>query len=128
MKWFLVSVGVVIAAFIFLITATWASLDSSKLTPSVLAGKQVWQSNGCVDSHTLYGNGAYLASDLTRVASRRGQEWLVDYFKERPVMPPSRTKRHPGLRWWEAENLYEFLRFAEAASGGKWPPKPAELR
>ena len=42
------------------------------LTPQVVAGKHVWHRKDCINCHTLLGEGAYYAPDLTKIAQLRG--------------------------------------------------------
>ena len=39
-------------------------------------GKQVWQDNGCVVCHSIYGLGGHLGPDLTNVYSRMGSAYI----------------------------------------------------
>ncbi|MEP7326318.1 MAG: c-type cytochrome, partial [Gemmatimonadota bacterium] len=45
---------------------------SDQITPSVIAGKHVWHRKNCINCHTLLGEGAYYAPDLTKIAEQRG--------------------------------------------------------
>ena len=44
------------------------------LTDSAKRGKHLWESNNCMGCHTLMGEGAYYAPELTKVYDRRGPE------------------------------------------------------
>ena len=39
-------------------------------------GKQVWQDNGCIVCHSIYGLGGHLGPDLTNVYSRMGGTYV----------------------------------------------------
>ena len=43
------------------------------LTSQVVAGKHVWHRKDCINCHTLLGEGAYYAPDLTKIAQLRGE-------------------------------------------------------
>lgn len=45
-----------------------------------LYGKQVFQSYNCMDCHTIVGNGAYFAPDLTKIYEQVGPAWLMAYL------------------------------------------------
>lgn len=47
---------------------------------SALKGKQVFQSYNCMDCHTIVGNGAYFAPDLTKIYDSSGPAWLRAYL------------------------------------------------
>ena len=38
---------------------------AENITPAVARGKNVWHKNNCINCHTLFGEGAYYAPDLT---------------------------------------------------------------
>ena len=46
--------------------------NADKITPEVIAGKHVWHKNNCINCHTLMGEGAYYAPDLTKITAHRG--------------------------------------------------------
>ena len=50
--------------------------NEQEMTPEVLAGKAVWHRYNCTNCHTLLGEGAYYAPDLTKIAAQRGREYL----------------------------------------------------
>lgn len=43
---------------------------SENLTAEVVRGKEIWESNNCMGCHTLLGEGAYYAPELTKVVDR----------------------------------------------------------
>lgn len=45
-----------------------------------LTGKQVFQGYNCMDCHTIVGNGAYFAPDLTKIYEQTGPAWLLAYL------------------------------------------------
>lgn len=47
---------------------------------TALKGKQVFQSYNCMDCHTIVGNGAYFAPDLTNIYKDAGPAWLLAYL------------------------------------------------
>ena len=55
--------------------------NADKLTPQVIAGKDVWHKFNCINCHTLFGEGAYYAPDLTKIAKLRGDRYLAAYMK-----------------------------------------------
>jgi nitric oxide reductase subunit C len=62
------------------------------LTPTVIAGKEIWESNNCMGCHTLFGEGAYYAPELTKVVERRGEAWLKLFLKDPQAMFPGERK------------------------------------
>ena len=47
---------------------------AERITPAVVAGKHVWHRKNCVNCHTLMGEGAYYAPDLTKITEQRKKE------------------------------------------------------
>ncbi|BCV21091.1 c-type cytochrome [Moorella sp. Hama-1] len=92
--------------------------------PAAAAGKRVWQARGCVECHTLLGNGGYAAGDLTRVTTTTSRQELLTFLTQPPVMRPSRRQLHPALTMEEAERLLDFLEQVARINTGSWPPPP----
>jgi nitric oxide reductase subunit C len=98
------------------------------LTDEVLAGKDVWHHNNCVNCHTLMGEGAYFAPDLTRITQHRGEAYLTSFLQN-----PSRFyswEEHgrvmPTLPLSEAEigQVIAFLDWIAQIDNFDWPPRP----
>lgn len=62
------------------------------ITPQVLAGKKIWEHNNCMGCHTLFGEGAYYAPELTKVVERRGKPWMKIFLKNPEAMFPGERK------------------------------------
>lgn len=102
--------------------------NEDKLTPQVVAGKDVWHKNNCINCHTLFGEGAYYAPDLTKIAKLRGDQYLTAYMKD-----PSKfydEKRHrrlmpkQDLSDADISNLISFLTWVSNVDNQGWPPRP----
>jgi nitric oxide reductase subunit C len=102
--------------------------NAQNLTPAVLAGKNVWHRNNCVNCHTLFGEGAYYAPDLTKIAQHRGEAYLRAYMRD-----PSRfydENRHrrlmprQNLSDQDIGNLIAFLDWISKVDNQGWPPRP----
>ncbi len=54
-----------------------ALTHADQITPEVIAGKHVWHQKDCINCHTLLGEGAYYAPDLTHITAldRRGDRF-----------------------------------------------------
>lgn len=65
---------------------------ASAMTPEVIEGRELWDDNNCMGCHTLLGEGAYYAPELTRVVDRRGKEWLLAFLKDPEAMFPGKRK------------------------------------
>ncbi len=54
--------------------------DVTFVDQNALRGKQVWQAYNCMDCHTIVGNGAYFAPDLTNIYKDAGPAYLLAYL------------------------------------------------
>ena len=54
---------------------------------NALYGKQVWQTYNCMDCHTIVGNGAYFAPDLTNIYDDAGPAYLIAYLGSPATYP-----------------------------------------
>lgn len=101
--------------------------NEDKMTPQVLAGKDVWHKFNCTNCHTLLGEGAYYAPDLTKIAVQRGPDYLKAFLRDpsqfydeqkvRRVMP----KQH--LSDKEIEDVVVFLDWIAKIDTQGWPPR-----
>lgn len=62
------------------------------MTPSVVRGNHIWTKNNCMGCHTLMGEGAYYAPELTKVMDRRSPAWIAEFLKDPERMYPGRRK------------------------------------
>ncbi|WP_372767537.1 cytochrome c [Lutibacter sp.] len=63
---FLVFIGLTIYSF----SKENDQTNKENLTAEVVRGKEIWESNNCMGCHTLLGEGAYYAPELTKVIDR----------------------------------------------------------
>ena len=47
--------------------------NADEITEDVQEGKHVWHRENCINCHTLLGEGAYFAPDLTKITQLRGE-------------------------------------------------------
>ena len=59
-----------------------ALTHSDQITPEVTLGNKVWHKNNCINCHTLFGEGAYYAPDLTKITQLRGAAYLRAYMRD----------------------------------------------
>lgn len=69
-----------------------ARSHADAMTPEVLHGRELWDDNNCMGCHTLLGEGAYYAPELTKVVDRRGKEWMKVFLKDPEAMFPGQRK------------------------------------
>lgn len=102
--------------------------NADKITPEVTHGKDVWHKYNCINCHTLFGEGAYYAPDLTKIYQHRGEPYLRAYMrdpskfydenKHRRLMP------NQNLAEDEIADLVTFLGWVSEVDNQDWPPRP----
>jgi nitric oxide reductase subunit C len=93
---FLVGTALTAGAFILLTLDTFrripAQTNAAAITEEVALGKELWDKNNCMGCHTLLGEGAYYAPELTRVIERRGPQFVEAMLRNPEAMYPGRRK------------------------------------
>ena len=102
--------------------------NADKITPTVTRGKDVWHKNNCINCHTLFGEGAYYAPDLTKITKHRGEAYLTAYMRDpskfydetrhRRLMPKQ------DLSETDITDLIAFLDWVSNVDNQNWPPRP----
>jgi nitric oxide reductase subunit C len=102
--------------------------NADRITDEVLAGKDVWHHNNCVNCHTLMGEGAYFAPDLTRITQHRGEAYLASFLQEpgRFYSEEEHGRVMPdlGLEDVEIAHVIAFLDWIAGIDNFNWPPRP----
>lgn len=129
---FLVSTA--LSASIFAVLTVDSHRQFPKLTNAaaidahVVAGKHAWHRHNCTNCHTLLGEGAYYAPDLTKIAQQRGPAYLREFLKEpSKFYSEERDGRlMPNLNLTDAEidGLIAFLGWVSRIDTQGWPPRP----
>ncbi len=83
----LAALGVMFVVFIVLSGMSFVGARKAPLPEQVsfaghgaVAGKRVFQAYDCMGCHTIVGNGAYFAPDLTTIYKRAGPAWLSAFL------------------------------------------------
>src|SRR5690625_5059640 len=105
--------------------------NAQNITPAVVAGKDVWHKKNCINCHTILGEGAYYAPDLTKITKQRGEAYLTaflknpsDYYSEkkhRRVMPDL------NLTDKEISDVIAFMDWVAEIDNNDWPPRPIHV-
>ena len=97
-------------------------------TPEVIAGKHIWHRKDCINCHTLLGEGAYFAPDLTKLAQQRGPAYLAAFLKDpSKFYSEDRDRRlmtNPNLSDQEIQQVIAFLDWVSKIDTQGWPPRP----
>ncbi len=106
--------------------------NAAALDERVVAGKDVWHRYNCVNCHTLLGEGAYYAPDLTQITSHRGAPYLRQFLKD-----PSKfySEQRDGrlmptlnLSDRDIDDVIAFLSWISRIDTQGWPPRPILVR
>ncbi|MHA3886906.1 c-type cytochrome [Stutzerimonas degradans] len=102
--------------------------NAETITPEVTRGKDVWHAKNCINCHTLFGEGAYYAPDLTKISQLRGAPYLTAFLKDpgrfydeqrhRRLMP------NQNLSDEEIAALIAFFDWVANVDNQGWPPRP----
>jgi len=102
--------------------------NAAAITPAVSHGKDVWHKNNCINCHTLFGEGAYYAPDLTKIAQLRGAPYLQAYLRDPSKFYDEQRHRRlmPKQDMSEVEiiDLVAFLDWVSKVDNNGWPPRP----
>lgn len=99
--------------------------NQDKMTAQVVHGKEIWESNNCMGCHTLFGEGAYYAPELTKVYDRRGPEWMKAFLKDPQAMYPGERKMiQYNFDEAQIDALIAFFKWSGEVDLNGFPKKP----
>jgi nitric oxide reductase subunit C len=102
-----------------------AQTNSQNISESVNRGKHLWEDNNCMGCHTIFGEGAYYAPELTKVYERRGEGYIkAALMSQTPWQPRGRKMVAYGMSDADASDLVAFLKWAGEADLSGFPAKP----
>ncbi len=125
--------GGTIVTFAIFLGLSWNSLSNEvpkrtheeNLTPQVINGKRIWESNNCMGCHTILGEGAYYAPELTKVFERRGEGYIKAVLTSKvPWSPRGRKMVAYAFSEDEATDVIAFLKWIGETDLNGFPPKP----
>ena len=102
-----------------------AQTHSENLSPAVIRGKDLWDSSNCMGCHTVLGEGAYYAPELTRVYDRRGPEFIRAMLRDPEAMyPGARRMQQYDCTEAQIDDLVAFLEWVNGMDLNGFPPAP----
>ncbi|WP_034042774.1 c-type cytochrome [Wocania ichthyoenteri] len=103
---FLIFIGLTIYSF----SKANDQSNEEGITEAVVRGKTLWEENNCMGCHTIMGEGAYYAPELTKVIERRGEGYVKAVLMT-PVdwAPNGRKMVAYGFSQEEAADLIAFF-------------------
>ncbi len=95
------------------------------MSAAARAGKLIWEKNNCMGCHTLLGEGAYYAPDLTKIVQQKGAEYLKVFLTDPQAMYPGQRRMVKyNFTDQEKEQVIAFLEWVGNIDTNNWPPKP----
>ncbi|MFN8274596.1 MAG: cytochrome c [Flavobacteriaceae bacterium] len=83
-----------------------------KIDAQVVRGKEIWESNNCMGCHTILGEGAYYAPELTKVIDRRGDAYVkAVLMSKEPWQPRGRKMVAYAMTDEEAEAVIAYFKW-----------------
>jgi nitric oxide reductase subunit C len=96
-----------------------------QLDEQVVRGKVLWDTNNCMGCHTILGEGAYYAPELTKVVERRGAAWLTVFLNDPQAMYPGQRKMVDyGFTDAEIADVIAFLGWVGNIDTNGFPAEP----
>lgn len=126
---FLVGTGLTTAVFLALTVDSFRRMpeqtNQAGLTEQVARGKQLWDENNCMGCHTLLGEGAYYAPELTRVYKRRGPEFIKAMLRDPEAMYPGQRRMvQYDFTPAQIDDLVAFFAWIGTMDLNGFPPEP----
>ena len=126
---FLAGTGLCTLAFVLLTLDTLQQIPDQtreqNLSAAAIRGKHLWEANNCMGCHTIMGEGAYYAPELTRVYERRGPEFIRAMLRDPAAMyPGQRRMQQYDFTDQEIEDIVAFLEWINGTDLNGFPPTP----
>ncbi len=108
----LVTFFIFIGLTVFSLSKSQDQSNADKLTEQVARGKHIWEKNNCMGCHTIMGEGAYYAPELTNVIDRRGEVYVKTVLMSKtPWAPRGRKMVAYGMTEQEANDVVAFFKW-----------------
>jgi nitric oxide reductase subunit C len=102
-----------------------AQTHQDAITPAVARGKDLWDRSNCMGCHTLLGEGAYYAPELTKVYERRGPAFIKAMLTDPEKMYPGQRRMWKyDLSERDKDDLVEFFAWIGRMDLNGFPPRP----
>ena len=127
--------GTLLFALIFLglsydtvVSGMPANTHPENITEEVLLGRTIWDQKNCMGCHTIMGEGAYYAPELTKVYDRRGPDYIksaVQFKNDKWGWGPrGRHMVEYDFSDKEAEGLVAFFKWVGEMNLNGFPAEP----
>ncbi len=128
-NFFLLGTFLCFAAFIMLTVDTISQVpkqtNEQNLNESAIRGKHLFESNNCMGCHTILGEGAYYAPELTKSFVRRGADFIKIMLTDPESLYPGQRKMVKyDFNEQEKDDLVAFLKWVSEMDLNGFPPEP----
>ncbi len=126
---FLIGTGFFFAIFLGLTYDTMNRIPkqthAENMTPQVIHGKKLFDKSNCMGCHTILGEGAYYAPELTKVYQTKGADWIKSMLTDpEAVYPGARKMRKYNFTEEEKDAMVAFLKWISEIDTNGFPAKP----
>lgn len=102
--------------------------QSQNITDEVSRGMDAWHANNCINCHTVLGEGAYYAPDLTKITQHRGAPYLEAFLRDPSQFYDEQRHRRlmpkQDLSDQDITDIISFLDWVSKIDNQGWPPRP----
>lgn len=102
--------------------------NADNISETVVRGQNVWHAYNCINCHTMFGEGAYYAPDLTKITEQRGVPYLTAFLKDPSQFYDEQKHRRimPNLNMKDDEisDVIAFMDWVSKVDNQGWPPRP----
>jgi ubiquinol-cytochrome c reductase cytochrome b subunit len=106
----LAGLAVVTIGFLTIMGAKAPIVNAPAVTsPSVLAGRLLYDKNGCSACHSIQGRGGKIGPELSHVGSKHDGDWLMRHFKDPQAMSPGSIMPKVMLQEKELNELTDYM-------------------
>ncbi|NOX46513.1 MAG: cytochrome c [Chlorobi bacterium] len=98
---------------------------SENITEAVVGGKVLFDENNCMGCHTIFGEGAYYAPELTKVIDRRGEAFVKGVLSSKQSWALHGRKMVAyDFSEKEVNDLVAFFKWVNEVDLNGFPPEP----
>ena len=128
-NFFLLGTFLCFAAFIILTVDTIRQVpgqtNQANLSESAIRGKHLFDSNNCMGCHTILGEGAYYAPELTKSYVKKGAGFIRLMLTDpQKIYPGQRKMVKYDFTEEEKDDLIAFLKWVSEMDLNGFPPEP----
>lgn len=102
--------------------------NAENITEEVTRGMDVWHKNNCINCHTILGEGAYYAPDLTKITQHRGAAYLEAFLRDPAQFYDEQRHRRlmpkQDLSDRDITDVIAFMDWVSKIDNQGWPPRP----